>query len=376
MISDIQRPTLLLDPAKVRRNIERMAEKASRAKVRFRPHFKTHQSAAVGEWFRPFGVREITVSSVDMAEYFAGHGWNDITIAFPVNLGEAAALDRLAGRVRLGLRIESEAAVPGLDAALTSGVDVWLKIDVGAGRTGIPWTQAGEASRLAARVREAPRLRLRGLLTHAGHSYRARGPAEIEAVHRDQTLRMRAVRDRLAADGIGGLEISVGDMPGCSVVQDLSGPDEIRPGNFVLYDLMQLELGACREDDIAAVLACPVVAKRDDPRRAVIHGGAIHLSLAALPGPGGPVYGRLARLDGTGWRPLEGRAVLASLSQEHGIVSADDEAFRRIRTGEPVAVLPVHSCLTVSAMRGYRTLDGQAIPALGSGEEDFPRPCV
>ena len=81
----IAKPTLLLDTQKVRRNITRMAEKVQRSGVRLRPHFKTHQSAVIDEWFRAQGITDITVSSVDMAIYFARHGWDDITIAFPVN---------------------------------------------------------------------------------------------------------------------------------------------------------------------------------------------------------------------------------------------------------------------------------------------------
>ena len=65
----IEKPTLLIDPIRVQNNIRRMAEKARRQNVRFRPHFKTHQSALVGEWFRDQGVSAITVSSVDMALY-------------------------------------------------------------------------------------------------------------------------------------------------------------------------------------------------------------------------------------------------------------------------------------------------------------------
>ena len=45
----------------------------------------THQSAKIGEWFKRFGVNAITVSSVQMAEYFAANGWNDITIAISLN---------------------------------------------------------------------------------------------------------------------------------------------------------------------------------------------------------------------------------------------------------------------------------------------------
>ena len=66
----IIKPTLLLNQERALRNIERMAQKAKQSGVCFRPHFKTHQSAVIGEWFKAFGINKITVSSIDMAEYF------------------------------------------------------------------------------------------------------------------------------------------------------------------------------------------------------------------------------------------------------------------------------------------------------------------
>ena len=91
LLDELERPTLLVNPVIAQQNIAFMAEKARRQGIRFRPHFKTHQSAAVGEWFRQVGVTAITVSSVDMALYFADHGWDDITIAFPVNIRQMTA---------------------------------------------------------------------------------------------------------------------------------------------------------------------------------------------------------------------------------------------------------------------------------------------
>src|SRR5690606_14524169 len=97
-----------LDKEVVLRNIERMAKKAAEHRLRFRPHFKTHQSAEVGEWFRAFGVEAITVSSVRMAEYFAVSGWNDITIAFSVNVLELFNINRLAANIRLNVLVENK----------------------------------------------------------------------------------------------------------------------------------------------------------------------------------------------------------------------------------------------------------------------------
>jgi len=105
---NIKKPTLLLNTEICKRNIHTMAIKAREQKVIFRPHFKTHQSAAISKWFREEGVTSITVSSVTMAKYFAKHGWKDITIAFPVNLLEIDEINHLASEIKLYLLIESE----------------------------------------------------------------------------------------------------------------------------------------------------------------------------------------------------------------------------------------------------------------------------
>ena len=78
-------PTMVLNEEICKSNIARMAQKAKAAGVTFRPHFKTHQSREIGEWFRASGVEKITVSSLNMAMKFAEWGWNDITVIFPIN---------------------------------------------------------------------------------------------------------------------------------------------------------------------------------------------------------------------------------------------------------------------------------------------------
>ncbi len=111
MLNNLVKPTLLLNKSRVLRNIEIMINKAARSEVRFRPHFKTHQSAAIGAWFQERGVAAITVSSVDMARYFANHGWQDITIAFPVNMREIDKINALAETITLHLLVEAEESV-------------------------------------------------------------------------------------------------------------------------------------------------------------------------------------------------------------------------------------------------------------------------
>ncbi|MBU0765547.1 MAG: alanine racemase, partial [Bacteroidetes bacterium] len=138
MTKPVRYPALLLDKQKCLRNISRMAEKARRNNLIFRPHFKTHQSALIGEWFREAGISAITVSSLWMAEYFAGHGWNDITVAFPVNVREADRINRLSKRISVNLVVDSAIAVQMLDCRLDRPVNAFVKIDAGYGRAGLP----------------------------------------------------------------------------------------------------------------------------------------------------------------------------------------------------------------------------------------------
>ena len=358
---DITTPTLLLDETVCRRNIARMCRKAERHGVRFRPHFKTHQSRRVARWFREAGVTAMTVSSVGMARYFADAGWNDITIAFPVNLREATQIGALARRITLGVLIESSQTARELDRLLDAPVDVWIKIDTGYGRTGIRFDDHASVRETARVVAASAHLRPCGLLTHGGDTYHGSDPAEAARRFDRSRHRMLAVADLLRPDHPAFL-VSVGDTPGCAAAEDFAGIDEIRPGNFVFFDVMQLQRGSCHADDIAVALACPVVALHPGRQEVVVHGGAIHLSSERLSVPAAdPLYGLVSTLTADGWgTPIPG-ATVVRLSQEHGVVHLPAADITSVRVGDLLAILPVHSCLTAECSRGYRCLDGSAV---------------
>ena len=160
----IDKPTLLLDEIKCRKNIHRMVEKARIHNLTFRPHFKTHQSAVIGEWFREAGVNRITVSSVTMAEYFAKAGWTNILIAFPANILEINRINKLAAKINLSLTLESKETADFLHHNLKHKAGVYLKIDTGYHRTGILSSKDEEIQRVVKRVQSIPNLKFTGLL--------------------------------------------------------------------------------------------------------------------------------------------------------------------------------------------------------------------
>lgn len=365
-LKTIHKPTALLNVAACKRNISRMAGKAQKSGVRFRPHFKTHQSAAVGEWFRAEGVEAITVSSVTMARYFADHGWRDIIIAFPANWREIEAINALASEIDLGLLVESEATADFLAANLTAPATIWLEIDAGSPRTGINWQMTERILALADRVDKAANLQLRGLLTHAGNTYATESRDQIAAIYHETATRLDMVRARLGAYEIGPLELSVGDTPASAVVKTLSGIDEIRPGNFVYYDLMQLALGACRYEDIAVAVACPVVAKHPENQTVVIYGGGVHLSKDRMTEGAITHFGRVAPLGAEGWGEMFPGCYVESISQEHGVIRATEALQDAVAIGDLVAVLPVHSCMTVDLLKRLVTLEGDVIDMMAA----------
>ena len=348
----IKRPTLVIDKQRCLSNIEKIARKAGRSGVIFRPHFKTHQSTQVAEWFRSCGVEKICVSSVEMATRFAHAGWKDITIAFPLNHPQINEINGLAGKINLNLLVESLESTRFLADNLHTNAGVFIEIDTGHHRSGIDHKDHGRISSILEFLLQEWQPRFKGFLVHSGDTYKANNPGQIE----DNYKRDLSYLDKLKKEFIASfpdLIVSVGDTPSCSLIEDFSGVDEIRPGNFVFYDIMQYEIGACSLEEIAVAVACPVVGKNPGRHEIVIYGGAVHLSRESLLSPDGTLhFGLVVNFDENGWgEPLENTKVV-SLSQEHGIISTTAELYNTIERGQIIGILPVHSCLTNDLLLG------------------------
>jgi D-serine deaminase-like pyridoxal phosphate-dependent protein len=362
---DIERPTFLVDRERVARNIQRMVERAAAADVVLRPHFKTHRSHAIGRWFREFGIDGITVSSVEMARYFSDDGWDDITLAFPFPLQQLPRVAEISEHIRLGVMVHSTSSVDVIASLRAPGLRVWIKIDTGYKRVGLDWDDDETLEAVARRASDRG-LEVVGVLTHNGLVYQERSREGVLRVHRESVERIRHARDVLMAAGLDDITVSIGDTPGTSAGGTLEGVNEIRPGNFVFYDLTQAALGSCSADEIAVAVACPVVAVYPHRGHTVIQGGAVHLSLDALEtGDGERIYGRV----NPEWPAGAGDgAPLIRLSQEHGIVRTGGHGAQNIEVGDIACVLPVHACLASNMHDRYLTLDGEWLDTMDVGD--------
>lgn len=365
---DLIRPTLLLDKEQCIANVKMMLAKAQRSNVKFRPHFKTHQSAQVGEWIRDLGVDAITVSSVKMMKFFVDNDWTDITVAFPMNVHEAVVINRVPTSTTVNLTVLSAEVVKALDARLTRPVELFIKIDTGYNRTGIKAEDKTAIDQVLAAIDTGKNVSFRGFLAHAGHSYKAKSDTEVADIHNTTMHLMRELKEQYVSR-YPNLELSIGDTPTCSVMDDFSGMTEIRPGNFVFYDAMMHHNNFCTFEEIAVCMAVPVVAVHPDQLKVIFHGGGVHFSKDVLQDENGnPMFGHVVQIDKDGWStPLKGWRV-AALSQEHGTLVADSaETLSQIQIGDFVGIIPVHSCLTADAMKGYYTLDRECVDHLEGG---------
>ena len=361
MESIITRPTLLLDVLKCKKNIDLMFEKAKRNKVRFRPHFKTHQSHEIGRWFRLLGIDAITVSSLQMAEYFANDDWNDITVAFPVNILEIENIKRLAERISLNLQVESADVVNLLDKRLQHPVNAFVKIDIGNHRTGIGYDDLPLINTVMKSIENSDHITFKGFICHAGQSYTSKSQIETGIIHYESISRLKKLKENYFRR-FTDLVLSTGDTPTCSVMEDFSGVDEIRPGNFVFYDLMQHRIGSCSTDQIAVAMACPVVAIHKERNEIIIYGGAVHFSKERIEDPTmGTLYGAVAEDRQEGWGEIIEGMYLSKLSQEHGTIQVPGHLINNYNIGDIIKIIPVHSCLTSQCMRSYLTTKGKMI---------------
>jgi D-serine deaminase-like pyridoxal phosphate-dependent protein len=351
ILSNIKKPTLLIDRKKVEININTITAKTKKSGIIFRPHFKTHQSNEVGKIYKELGINKITVSSVGMANYFMNDGWEDITIAFPLNIRELPEIQEIASKIKLNILISSSAQLQNIDICINSPIGFFLKIDTGYHRAGIDYRMTDEIDELLKISSTNPLLSFKGFLSHFGNTYGAKNINDIIAIYHSGIQKLLALKTKYQKK-YPEIIISIGDTPSTSLIEDFGKIDEIRPGNFVYYDWMQKNLGSCREEQIAVAVACPVIDINHQRNEILIYGGAVHFSKEfVIDTNRQKTFGSIVELSHTGWSESVEGCFLKSLSQEHGLIHADQAFMPKVKTGDLIGILPIHSCLTANLLK-------------------------
>ena len=174
---DVIKPTLLLEKVKSFDNIKKIKNNLTNSNIEFRPHFKTHQSNVVGNWYKELGVKKITVSSVTMAKYFSKY-WDDITIAFPVNILELDEIILLQEKIKINLLVDSYEVLGILEKKLRDKINIYLKVNVGYDRAGVDY-DSDLIERIISYSESSSKLNFKGFLSHFGDTYNSGSSEDI-----------------------------------------------------------------------------------------------------------------------------------------------------------------------------------------------------
>jgi D-serine deaminase-like pyridoxal phosphate-dependent protein len=370
-LSALPTPQVLIDHPRLTQNIARVQQLASAAGMRLRPHAKTHKSPIVAKWQIDAGAVGICCAKLGEAEVFVDAGIRDIRLPYPVNPANASRLIALLDRAAISIIVDHPDVVRGWSEAMQRAgrtLDVLIKVDVGFHRCGID--PHGDALGFIQMVASLSGIRLRGLLSHAGHGYHAASEEQLAGIARDEAQTLLALRDRATASGIALDEISVGATPTLRFSAQQRGVTELRPGNYVYFDRTQVALGAATLDDCALTVLATVVSKPAEDRIILDCGSKTLTNDGARGIAPSPGFGAVLRGDGSSPRELDDALTIERLSEEHATVRMSGRT--PLVPGDRVRVVPNHSCVVSNLVDVVRLVDGddvvETIPVAARGK--------
>jgi D-serine deaminase-like pyridoxal phosphate-dependent protein len=358
LLSDLPTPQVVVDRGRALANIARVQALADAAGVRLRPHAKTHKSPVVAGWQIDRGAVGVCCAKVGEAEVFAAAGIGDIRLPYPVNPANAARVFALMDRASISIIVDHLAVARGWsDAMQRAGrrLDVLIKVDVGFHRCGIDPDERTALDFIRA-VAAMPGVRLRGLLSHAGHGYHATSQDELCAVARREAEILTALADRARASGIPLDELSVGATPTFRFSVQQRGLTELRPGNYVYFDRTQVALGAAALADCALTVLATVVSKPAADRIILDCGSKTLTNDQARGITKAAGFGAVLTEDGAA---EDDGLTIERLSEEHATVRV--EGATRLEPGNRVRVIPNHSCVVSNLVDVIRLVDGERV---------------
>ncbi len=353
-ITDLDTPAVLIDLDKLEQNIQRMAAFAKAQRINLRPHIKTHKIPQIAFMQLRAGAVGITCQKLGEAEVMAAAGIDDILITYNIvgehKLRRLAQLKRLANVCTV---VDSEEVLAPLAARMQQeGLqhEVMIEVNTGLNRCGV---LPGEpVLALVQRLQQHPSLKLRGIFTHEGHAYNFPNLEERERAVMKAADDMKRTAQLLREHGFPCEVISVGSTPSAMIIGKAEGVTELRPGNYVFYDRVQLKLGSCTEDQIAASVLATVIS-RPAPDRAIIDAGNKTMCTD-----------NAADFDKTiGMVVGHPELTFNYSSEEHGRITSTTGKMD-LKVGDRVRLIPNHACGMMNMHDEVYGIRGDAVEAV------------
>jgi len=338
IIENFGTPCPVIDLNIVENNILTVQQRCEKAKLKNRPHIKTHKSPILANMQISAGAQGIVCQKLGEAEVMASAGITDIIIA--TNLLGAARSGRLASlQRRLPLKVCADNPVS-LTAYAKSAtdanraIDVLIECDTGQKRAGVETPH--EALQLAELVQAEPMLNFAGWLFYPPLD----GWPRTQAFYDEVTTELNLL-------GMEAKIVSTGGTPNLINLGQLNGATEHRAGTCIFNDLMMIEAGVASFDDCAFSVYSSVVS-RAGAERGILDAGS--KTLTADTG-GLKDYGHIIEHPS---------ARLHKFAEEHGFLDLS-ACNTKPEIGDVVRVIPNHVCVAVNMVDQLVTVRDGAI---------------
>ena len=360
-LDELDTPCLILDVERMERNIARLRMRLDHLGVALRPHLKTTKCVEVARRVMASPAGPATVSTLQEASRFAEAGVRDILYAVgiaPSKLPRVLELRAQGADIAVTLDTAEQAQAVA-DASRNAGVRIpaLIEIDCDGHRSGVAPTDRDRLIDIGRRLADGAELR--GVMTHAGASYGARGS---DALRECAEVERRSVVDAAAVLREAGLPcpvVSVGSTPTAHNAADLTGVTEVRAGVFVFFDLVMAGVGVCRIDDIALSVLATVIGHQREKGWILVDAGWMAMSQdrGTSKQDVSHGYGVVCDMAGNPYADL----IVADANQEHGIIAIRPGSNARLpdlAIGDRVRILPNHACATGAQHGSYHVVRG------------------
>ncbi|MEM7252987.1 MAG: alanine racemase [Pseudomonadota bacterium] len=342
-------PALIIYLPKVRANIAQMLRYVDGEPTRWRPHLKTAKTPRIFEEYANAGCRHFKCATPREAsvlyETLAAIGVDDadLVVAYPHRGPALRQLGGLADRYRQ-FRTAVVCEDPTLLDDWPTGLDVFIDLNPGMNRTGLPITDHRAIDAIAAGAGE----KFRGLHFYDGHIHDETSEGRRAAAH-SLYARLVDARERLVAKGIPVGEVITSGTPTFRYALDYApfaqldgGRHSISPGTVVFHDMQYDALLEDVELTPAAVLFSRVVSH---PAAHIVTSDAGSKSLACEAGQ--PVAFAVGHQELTALGP----------SEEH--LPWQVERGPPPERGHELYLVPRHVCPTVNLAEHAIVVDDQ-----------------
>ncbi len=357
----LETPCLVLDADRMDRNVARLRNRLDDLGVSLRPHLKTAKSVEVARRVMTTSAGPATVSTLKEAEQFAAAGVRDMIYAVGIAPSKLARVVELRAKgVDLAVvldTVEQAEAVAEVSRSVGLRIPALIEIDCDGHRSGV---QPGDHARLLAIAEAlATGAEVRGVLTHAGDSYRGGGDAAQACFAEAERVAVVEAAQVLRSAGFASPIVSVGSTPTAHHARDLTGVTEVRAGVFVFFDLVMAGIGICSTDDIAMSVLATVIGHQREKGWIIIDAGWMAMSRdrGTSKQAVDQSYGLVCDINGTLFPDI----IVSDANQEHGIIAVRPGSgvqLPDLKVGDRVRILPNHACATGAQHVAYHVVHG------------------